>query len=88
MGRSTGGLGDARAALESSQFWRVYQECCQRLSKREAQVFSMREMMGLSSEEICKTIEISTSNLHVILFRARLSLRTCLGKHWFGRQNE
>jgi RNA polymerase sigma-70 factor (ECF subfamily) len=58
------------------------------MSQRDAQVFSMREVMGLSSEEICNKIEISTSNLHVILFRARLSLRTCLGEHWFGRQHE
>ena len=49
------------AALESSQFWRVYQECCQRMSKRDALVFSMREVMGLSSEEICKKIELSTT---------------------------
>ena len=76
------------AALESSQFWRVYQECCQRLSKRDALVFSMREVMGLSSEEICKTIEISTTNLHVILFRARLSLRNCMTKNWFGGRHE
>ena len=72
------------AALESSQFWRVYQQCCQRMSKRDALVFSMREVMGLSSEEICKKIEISTTNLHVILFRARLSLRSCISKNWFG----
>ncbi len=80
--------GTPDAALESSQFWRVYQECCQRLSKRDALVFSMREVMGLSSEEICKTIEISTTNLHVILFRARLSLRTCMSKNWFGGRHE
>ncbi len=76
------------AALESSQFWRVYQECCRRMSKRDALVFSMREVMGLSSEEICKKIEISTTNLHVILFRARLSLRTCMSKNWFGARHE
>lgn len=76
------------AALESTQFWRVYQECCQRMSPRDAEVFSMREVMGLSSEEICQKTEISTSNLHVILFRARLSLRNCLGKHWFGGRHE
>jgi RNA polymerase sigma-70 factor (ECF subfamily) len=76
------------AALESSQFWAVYQECCQRMSRRDALVFSMREVMGLSSEEICKKIEISTSNLHVILFRARLSLRTCMNKNWFGAPHE
>ena len=76
------------AALESSQFWRVYQECCKRMSKRDALVFSMREVMGLSSEEICKKIEITTTNLHVILFRARLNLRSCMSKNWFGTQHE
>ncbi|MBI5912020.1 MAG: sigma-70 family RNA polymerase sigma factor [Betaproteobacteria bacterium] len=76
------------AALESSQFWRVYQECCRRMSKRDALVFSMREVMGLSAEEICKKIEISTTNLHVILFRARLSLRSCITKNWFGVDHE
>ena len=75
-------------ALESSQFWRVYQECCEKMSKRDALVFSMREVMGLSSEEICKKIEISTTNLHVILFRARLSLRTCMSKNWFGASHD
>jgi len=80
------GLPDA--ALESSQFWRVYQECCKRMSKRDALVFSMREVMGLSSEEICKKIDISTTNLHVILFRARLSLRACMSKNWFGTQHD
>jgi RNA polymerase sigma-70 factor (ECF subfamily) len=72
------------AALESGQFWRVYQECCRRMSKRDALVFSMREVMGLSSEEICKKIDITTTNLHVILFRARRSLRSCMSKNWFG----
>jgi RNA polymerase sigma-70 factor (ECF subfamily) len=80
--------GDPDAALESSQFWRVYQECCKRMSKRDALVFSMREVMGLSSEEICKKIEITTTNLHVILFRARLSLRSCMSENWFGTEEE
>ena len=76
------------AALEASQFWRVYQACCRRMSRRDALVFSMREVMGLSSDEICKKIEISTTNLHVILFRARLSLRSCMSKNWFGIPHE
>jgi len=76
------------AALESNQFWQVYQDCCQRMSKRDALVFSMREVMGLSSEEICKNIGITTTNLHVILFRARLSLRDCMNKNWFGAEHE
>ena len=76
------------AALESSQFWAVYQECCARMSKRDALVFSMREVMGLSSDEICKNIDITTTNLHVILFRARMSLRACIGRNWFGNREK
>lgn len=72
------------AALESQQFWRVYQECCQRMPERHAIVFSMREVMDLPSDEICKKLDITPSNLHVILFRARLSLRACMTKNWFG----
>lgn len=72
------------AALESSQFWRVYQECCRHLTERDALVFSMREMEGLSSEEICRTMNMSTANLHVILFRARQRLRSCMSSNWFG----
>ena len=57
-------------------------------TRRDALVFSMREVMGLSTEEICKKIGISTTNLHVILFRARLTLRTCMRKNWFGVSHE
>ena len=79
------GLPDA--ALESKQFWLVYQKCCQRMPERHALVFSMREVMDLSTEEICKKLEISKSNLHVILYRARLSLQSCLAKNWFGSKH-
>ena len=72
------------AALESSQFWGVYQDCCKRLSERDASVFAMREVEGLSSEEICSKMNISMTNLHVILFRARTSLRACMSKNWLG----
>lgn len=70
-------------ALETTQFWRVYEQCCRRMPERHALVFSMREVMEMTSEEICKELGISASNLHVILFRARLRLRTCMSKNWF-----
>jgi len=79
------GLPDA--ALESKNFWEVYQKCCERMPERHALVFSMREVMDLSTEEICKNLEISKSNLHVILYRARLSLRSCMTKKWFSTEH-
>lgn len=69
-------------ALESDQFWQVYLKCCQLMPERHALVFSMREVVGMSSEEICKELDLTTSNLHVILFRARISLRSCMTKNW------
>lgn len=74
-------------ALESRQFWRVYQECAQRMPKRIALVFSMREVMDMDIDDICKALSISATNCSVILYRARMSLRLCLDKHWFGKEN-
>ncbi len=75
--------GHPDAALESRQFWQVYETCCQHMPERQALVFSMREVMGLSTEVICKELDISTSNLHVLIYRARLSLQACMTKGWF-----
>lgn len=72
------------AALESAQFWRVFASCCKRMSARHALVFSMREVMEMTSDDICQELRLSESNLYVMLFRARNSLRTCMTKNWFG----
>ncbi len=42
----------------------------------------MREFLGFESEEICLQINLTTSNLHVILHRSRLKLRGCLEAGW------
>jgi len=42
-----------------------------------------REFLGFESDEICETLGITTSNLHVMLYRARLRLRECLENKWF-----
>jgi len=76
--------GDPDAALQSGQFWRVFRMCCERMPARHALVFSMREVMDMTADEICKNLGISKSNLHVILFRARLSLRSCMTRNWLG----
>lgn len=74
---------DPEESLEQQQFWRIFELCLDVLPQRTAQVFSMREMLGLDTEEICKELSISTSNCWVILHRARMGLRQCLEEHWF-----
>ena len=74
------------AALESRQFWRVYEECASRMPKRVALVFAMREIMDMDIDAICKALSISATNCSVILYRARMSLRLCLDRNWFGQE--
>lgn len=75
--------GDPEGSLEDSHFWRVFETCLEHLPAKQARVFMMREFVGLSSSEICETVSLTLSNLHVLLHRARLRLRECLENHWF-----
>ena len=64
--------------LERDEFWQAFRNCLAALPQRQADVFSFREMDGISSQEICKDLDISASNLWVLLHRARLGLSRCL----------
>jgi len=74
---------DPSAALEQKQFWEVLKRCLSELPPKMAQVFSLREVDELSSDEVCATLDITSSNLWVLLHRARKHLRGCLEKHHF-----
>lgn len=74
---------DPEDSLEQSQFWAIFEACLNHLPEKTARIFSMRELLGLETDEICKETGISTSNCWVVLHRARLALRTCLEQRWF-----
>lgn len=69
-------------SMQNKQFWVVFEACLEHLPANTGRVFMMREFLGLESDEICAQLAISTSNCHVILHRARLKLRACLGNGW------
>ncbi|GAB4289241.1 MAG: RNA polymerase factor sigma-70 [Thiohalomonadaceae bacterium] len=75
--------GQPEQEFENGQFWRVFDACMNYLPANTAQVFMMREMLGLETAEICKELAISESNCWVILHRARARLRLCLEENWF-----
>jgi RNA polymerase sigma-70 factor (ECF subfamily) len=75
--------GDPEQSLSRQQFFDVMQVCLDKLPPNTARVFVMREVMELTSEEICKELTITANNLWVILYRARMSLRECLQMNWF-----
>ena len=70
-------------AIESKEFWVVFEICLHDLPENTSRVFMMREFMDLTTDEICAATGISVSNCHVILHRARMGLRECLRKKWF-----
>jgi RNA polymerase sigma-70 factor (ECF subfamily) len=75
--------GDPEQSLSRQQFFDIMQRCLDKLPPNSARVFMMREVMELTSEEICKELTITANNLWVILYRARMSLRECLEMSWF-----
>jgi RNA polymerase sigma-70 factor (TIGR02943 family) len=78
--------GDPEQALASVQFFQVLEACAERLPPAMARVFMMREWLELGSEQICKELSLTPTNLYVQLHRARLRLRECLELNWFGNR--
>ncbi|HZE70878.1 MAG TPA: sigma-70 family RNA polymerase sigma factor [Pyrinomonadaceae bacterium] len=77
---------DASTFLESKEFWETFDRCLLALPERTAMAFTLREIDGLSSEEICDVLNVSPNNLGVMLHRARLKLRSSLETEWFRNQ--
>lgn len=74
---------DPEALLESSEFRMVLTTCIGKLPDRVASVFTLREVDGYETDEICEFLEITPGNLWVMLHRARLHLRRCIDFNWF-----
>ena len=70
--------------FQDQEFWQAFQQCLGKLPATAAEVFVLRVLDGLDTDNICKTLKISSSNMAVRLHRARVMLRNCLGQNWFG----
>lgn len=75
--------GDPETDLGNRQFLAVLEACTERLPPVQGRLFLMREWLEFSSEEICKQLGLTPTNLYVQLHRARLRLRECLEINWF-----
>src|SRR5512140_1425967 len=78
-----GRWGHPEAALEHREFFDILDLCLEKLPAATARVFMMREVLELETDEICKELAITSNNLWVILYRARVALRMCLEQNWF-----
>ena len=74
---------DPELLFQQYEFWEILQACMLALPPRLNQAFTLREIDGLSTEEVRKILQVSATNSGVMLHRARMRLRECLERKWF-----
>lgn len=72
--------------FRQKEFLAQLTECLSELSPNQANAFTLREIEGLGTGEICKVLHVTETNLWVILHRARMLLRRCLETRWLARE--
>ncbi|MCI0366436.1 MAG: sigma-70 family RNA polymerase sigma factor [Phycisphaerales bacterium] len=75
---------DPTVETERAELGRVLDDCLDKLPSNTAEVFLLSESRGHSAESVSKVLGLSTTNIGVILYRARMALRRCLELSWFG----
>lgn len=83
--RAPADWGNPEQQFSSRQFFEVLDACITKLPASQGRLFLMREWLELSSEEICKELSLTPTNVYVQLHRARLRLRQCLELNWFAQ---
>jgi len=74
---------EAEKKIESAELHKQIDDCIDFLPEKYAMVFRMKTIQEFDTEDICKELDITPSNLWVIIHRARTQLRKCLEENWF-----
>jgi RNA polymerase sigma-70 factor (ECF subfamily) len=69
--------------IENQELKTQLDSCIDKLPEKYAMVFRMKTIQEFETEEICKELDITASNLWVIIHRARTQLRKCMEDNWF-----
>ncbi len=74
---------EAEKKIENEELKTVLDLCIEALPNKHKMVFLLKTQQNFASEEICNELDITSSNLWVIIHRARLQLRECIENNWF-----
>jgi RNA polymerase sigma-70 factor (ECF subfamily) len=74
-------------ALHQQQFWQLFEMCLEHLPEHIGRVFMMREFLDLETADICAELEMTANHCSVLIYRARLRLRTCLTEKGFSSED-
>lgn len=69
--------------IENTELANQLNACIDNLPKKQAVAFKMKNIKDFESEAICNELGISTTNLWVMMHRARTQLQKCMEKNWF-----
>ncbi|MCF6171472.1 MAG: sigma-70 family RNA polymerase sigma factor [Bacteroidales bacterium] len=68
--------------LQQEEFQTIMAYCLSQLPPKWHSVFILKVMEEINSDEVCKELGCTPSNLWVMLHRARLQLRECIESKW------
>jgi RNA polymerase sigma-70 factor (ECF subfamily) len=71
---------DPKDWVESKEFISILHEELENLSENQRLAFTLKEIDGEKTQDICNILDISSTNLGVLLFRAKNILRTRIEK--------
>ncbi len=74
--------------LESEDFQRVLRECVEALPSPMREAFCLRVLDEIPSDEVCKCLDVSPTNLWTLVHRAKQRLRSCLTRKWFDNEDD
>ncbi len=73
----------AEDKIENTELGSAINKCLEKLPEKQAKVFEMKTILNYETETICNELDITASNLWVIIHRARTAMAGCLEKNWF-----
>ena len=80
--------GNPSREMETKEFWEVFGGCMSKLPQGLADAFFLRELDGLSADEVQDALGITPANFWKRLHRARSLLRQCLESSWFSQRTK
>ncbi|NCO64203.1 MAG: sigma-70 family RNA polymerase sigma factor [Flavobacteriales bacterium] len=73
----------AEDTMQNTELGEAIFNCLAKLPEKQAEVFRMKTIEGIETEDICNELNITASNLWVIIHRARTAMSSCLKENWF-----
>lgn len=79
--------GDDIHLLDQAEFRSVLNRCMDQLPPAMSACLRLKYLDEKNTEEVCQSLKLSPSNLWQIIHRAKLQMRSCIERNWFGTKS-